>query len=258
MEDLQADNIARWLHEQHRAHKHFEAINALSDRGLEFAYNVQERFVAGLPGGGEPIGYKIGLTTPRMQQMCGLDHPIAGFIAAGSHIPSPAALQVRSFVRLGLECEIAVQLREPLDGRNGVPSREQIAARIAFVAAAFEIIEDRAADYKRLDMRSLIADNSWNAGMISAPAQAPVDLASQTGRLWINGKETDSGSTRDVLGHPLNSVEWLCDHLARRNARIEAGQWIMTGSIVPTRFPKPGDHYIFEIEGLPRVEANIV
>jgi 2-keto-4-pentenoate hydratase len=60
-----------------------------------------------------------------------------------------------------------------------------------------------------------------------------------------------------VLGHPLNSIAWLCEHLARRNARIEAGQWVMTGSIVPTRFPQAGDHYLFEIAGLPPVEARI-
>src|SRR5205085_12029798 len=40
----------------------------------ELVRRLRERRRCGL------VGYKIGLTSPRMQQMCGIPHPIAGHI----------------------------------------------------------------------------------------------------------------------------------------------------------------------------------
>ncbi len=258
MTNSRADRIAEWFDQQHRTRQSFRSHEELTRADLAFAYDVQDRLVAMRAARGEQVaGYKIGLTTARMQQMCGLEHPIAGAILSGGVHRSPFVLKSVDFVRLGLECEIAVKLATPLDGRTGALTHADIAASVEKIAAAFEVIEDRAADYKSLDMPGLIADNSWNAGMIAAASRPLLDLDDLTGRLFINGQETDSGSTRDVLEHPLNSIAWLSDHLARRHQRIEAGQWIMTGTIIPTRFPQAGDHYRFELPGLDAVEVRI-
>ena len=254
-----AGDLAGWLQGQHLSRQVFRSHDALRAGGLELAYNVQDQLIAlrTAVSGQTIAGYKIGVTTPRMQQMVGLDHPIAGALLSGGVMASPARVNSAAYVRLGLECEVAVRLGIPLDGRACAPSREQAAASISEVAAAFEIIEDRAADYKALDMPGLVADNSWNAGVILGEPRPLPDLADLKGRLRVNGEAADSGSTKDVLGHPLNSLIWLCEHLGRRNARIEAGQWIMTGSIVPTRFPATGDVYHFEIDGLPAVQTTV-
>ena len=44
-----------------------------------------------------------------MQRMVGFDSPAAGFILANAIHQSPAILRGADFVRLGIECEIAVQ-----------------------------------------------------------------------------------------------------------------------------------------------------
>ncbi len=253
--DLEA--AAQRLLYAHETRAPFASDAQLLKLPLALAYDVQDLFQARRAQGQALAGYKIGLTTPRMQKMCGLDHPIAGQILSGTIVRSPASLQSSRYVRLGLECEVAVKLGRTIDARNGDFDLERIAACVEGVCVAFEIIEDRAADYARLDMPSLIADNSWNAGAVLSEISPLPDLANLTGRLWINGEATDSGSTADVLGHPLASVQWLATHLARRGRALEAGQWVLTGSIVPTRFPKPGDSYRFEVEGLPPVAASI-
>ena len=62
-----------------------------------------------LLAGGPPqiVGWKIGLTTKRMQQMCGVDAPIGGAVLAGRIHSAPARVAVASYVRLGVESEIA-------------------------------------------------------------------------------------------------------------------------------------------------------
>ena len=259
MSGASASAIARWLFEEHAARRPFRVHEALAGGDLDLACDAQDELIAlRRAASGETIaGYKIGLTTPRMQRMCGLDHPIAGVILSGGVRRGPARIEAARFVRLGLECEVAARLARPLDGRGGVPAREEIAASIGEIAPAFEVIEDRAADYKALSIPGLVADNSWNAGMILGESRPLIDLSDRPGRLSINDAATDEGSTRDVLGHPLNSVAWLYEHLARRGRRIEAGQWVLTGSIVPTRFPAQGDRYRFAIDGLGEVTASV-
>ena len=254
-----AQTLADWLYGQHAARQDYYSNEEIKAGGLDLAYAVQDHLIAkrATARNESVAGYKIGVTTPRMQEMVGLTHPIAGAILSGGVINAPVELRCADFVRLGLECEVAVQLRTPLDARNGPLARNKITAAVGVIAAAFEIIEDRNADYKSLDMPSLVADDSWNAGMVAGAPGQLIDLADAPGRLSVNGALVDTGSTADVLGHPLNSIAWLCEHLARRGQRVEAGQWIMTGTIIPTRFPKPGDHYLFEIEGLAPVEVRI-
>src|ERR1700736_4863354 len=62
-----------------------------------------------LPQFGAMVGYKIGCTSPVMQQYLDIPHPcIGGVFAKGVH-DSGAALRARDFVRVGVECEIAVR-----------------------------------------------------------------------------------------------------------------------------------------------------
>ncbi len=256
MAEKSAREIAAWLDGEHVARRPFTTISGLAAGGLAFAYDVQDALVAlrRERTGAQVAGHKIGLTTRRMQTMCGLDHPIAGSILSTDVTKSPARLEKSSYIGLGLECEIAVRFGSLL---GDAPSRAEIAAALDGVATAFEIIEDRAADYAKLDMPSLVADNSWNAGVVLGPVVKPHDLANMVGHLSIDGEPTDTGSSNDVLGHPLNAVEWLCAHLAARGRHIGTGEWVMTGSIVPTRFPKRGARFEFSLGDLPPVAATI-
>jgi len=56
-------------------------------------------------------GYKIGLTSKRMQDMCGIDSPIAGVVLADRVHASGAVFSAPSYGRMGVEFEIAVRLK---------------------------------------------------------------------------------------------------------------------------------------------------
>jgi 2-keto-4-pentenoate hydratase len=249
---------AQWLFDQHVARKQFVPLpgRQASDR-LDQAYDVQEKFVGLLQaaGHGSLAGYKIGLTTRRMQQMCGIDHPIAGVVLASRIHHAPASVSLTDFVRLGIEAELAVQLSRPLPAPP--LTRDAVSACVGAVAAAFEMVEDRLADYKALDLISLVADNSWNRGIVLGKPRELRDLSDLEGMLSINGTEADRGNSCDVLGHPLDAVVWLGEHLSRRGQALAPGQWVMTGSIVPTKFPKSGERYVFSLGPLDPVELEV-
>ncbi|MGE0628076.1 MAG: 2-keto-4-pentenoate hydratase [Hyphomicrobiaceae bacterium] len=255
-----ADTAAQWLFDQHASRATFNGVQPSPPQPDEsFAYDVQDGLVARrqLVRPQQTGGYKIGLTTPRMQALCHGDRPISGVVFADDIRPAPAQLEAQRYVRLGLESELAVRIGRPVRQPGGAVSRDDVAACVDGIAAAFELIEDRGADYQTLNWLWLAADNSWNAGLVLAAAVKPRDVSNLKGTLYIDGAEADTGSTRDVLGHPYDAVAWLENHLRARGRSLEAGQWVSTGSIANIQFARPGRHYRFEIEGLPAVEVSV-
>jgi len=248
--------LAAWLWQQHRERAPFQSIKSLLPSAhLEGAYAVQDEFVRLMAASeGEPIGYKIGLSSLRMQQMCGLDQPVVGRILERRVHRGAARVDLGNFGRLGVESELCVILKQDLPLRTDPYTREEIAEAIGGVAAAFELIDDRGADYSRLDALSLIADNSWNAGVVQGGCSAPVDLGALAGALHVDGELVDSGNSRDALSHPLAVVQWLSDHLRGYGSYLRAGELVMTGSIVPTRFAKARSDNVRRLAGLPPAE----
>ena len=254
-----ADSLARALAERHARREVFTSIFEKGEApDVPLAYRVQERFVAGL--GGTAVGFKVGLTTARMQQMCGVNEPISGVVLASRVLRSPASVKTGDYVRLGLESEMVVRIAQGA-GRTGLELQDlPLHHLIDQVCAAFELVEDSGADYSKLSAASIVADNSWNAGLVLGPPIPVGGLAHLRGRkgvLSLNGEEANQGMSDEVLGDPLNAVHWLASHLRRRGQALRPGQWVSTGAIVPTRFDQPGEAYRFEIDGLPPVELQV-
>jgi 2-keto-4-pentenoate hydratase len=159
---------------------------------------------------------------------------------------------------LALEFEIGLVLGTSLPRRATAYAPADVGGAVAAACPAMEIVDDRNASYDALDVLSLIADNSWNAGAVCGPRAATFpDLATLEGTVRRNGEILDCGSGRDVLGHPLNVLAWLANHLNAIGDELRAGDFIMTGNVVTTKFVVPGEHYAFELAGLGSVEVRI-
>jgi 2-keto-4-pentenoate hydratase len=205
----------------------------------------------------DAAGYKIGLTSKRMQDMCGIDSPIAGVVLSDRVHASGAVLGAPSYGRMGVEFEIAVRLKRDF-APEAIPSLNEVAAAVDAVCPAVEIVDDRRADYRALDVLSLIADNSWNAGIVLGEfVRAWPDLASIEGLVSLDGNALDRGSGGDVLGHPFHPVAWLASHLAAQGSGLRAGDIVMTGSIVTTKFPDRPASYRFDVKGLGSVDVRV-
>ncbi len=252
---------ARMLMDEHRRQVKFRSFAAeFGIVDIEAAYAVQREFVRLQMQSRESgaIGYKVGLTSPRMQQMCGIDSPIAGVVLADRVHQTGIRLDPSGYGRLGLEFEIAVRMSRDL-GRGGGPvTLSDVAESVDAVCPAMEIVDDRDADYGSLDVLCLVADNSWNSGIVLGAFQRSwPDLATIEGIVRADGQVVDQGSGRDVLGHPFHSVAWLAEHLAKDGEGLRAGDIVMTGNLVTTKFPAAPSSYRFDAVGLGSVELSI-
>jgi 2-keto-4-pentenoate hydratase len=251
---------ARHLHDIYRRRAKLEPLPAaLRPDDIAEAYAMQEQLQALFtPARGAVAGYKIAITTPVMQRLMGIAHPCGGAIFASMAHESPARLRCADYVNVAVECEIAVRLAADLPGGR-IYDRESVAGAVGACMAAIEIIDDQNADYKQADALNLIANNAWNGGVVLGPGRSDWrqrDLAALPGRMLINGTPVGSGVGADVLGHPLNALAWLANTMAERGRPLRAGMVVSTGSIVSTKWPKPGDTVIAEIEGLGEAVAH--
>jgi 2-keto-4-pentenoate hydratase len=226
------------------------------------AYHIQEAVHEGLTavGWGPLVGYKIGCTTPVMQQYLGIETPCAGGVFAGSVHASGGALDRSAFLRVGVECEIAVRLGRDLPLSDAPFTTKDVSQAIASYMAAIEIVDDRYADWRQTDTPTLIADDFFAAACVLGEAvdrDAAPDLPDVVGRTFINGVEVARGTGADVMGHPHAALAWLANNLAGRGKTVRAGQIVLTGSLVQTVWLAPDDQVEVAISGLGRVSLSL-
>jgi 2-keto-4-pentenoate hydratase len=249
------------MDEHHRGVKYQPFASAYGIANVADAYAVQHEYVRRQMAarGVNPVGYKIGLTTKRMQDMCGIDSPVAGVILSDRVHASGTTLALSAYGHAGLEFEIAVRLARDLRPTGSTLGLADVAAAVDAVAPAIEVIDDRHADYRALEALSLIADNAWNGGVVLGQfVRSWPDLAAVEASVSIDGKTIgERGYGRDVLSHPFHSVAWLATHLAATGSLLRAGEMVMTGSLVTTKFPDRDSAYRYELSGLGAVGLTI-
>jgi 2-keto-4-pentenoate hydratase len=208
---------------------------------------------------GKRVGYKIGCTSPVMQQYLDIPHPCSGGVFAKGIYESGASLRTKDFVRVGVECEIAVKLARDLSATEAPFTAEWVGEAIEAYLPAIEIVDDRYVDWQSIGAPTLVADDFFAAGCVLgnpvARSAAP-DLLKVVGRALINGVEVGQGTGADVLGHPHNALAWLANHLAATDKGLRAGEIVLTGSLIKTVWLNAGDHVVMELAGLGRVEAT--
>jgi 2-keto-4-pentenoate hydratase len=212
-------------------------------------------------GLGLPVGHKIGCTTPVMQSFLGIHSPCAGDIFASSVLRSGQKISGAGYRRLGVECEIAVEIARDIPPESSPFTRETIASAISAVMAAIEIVDDRYLDFRSLGVPTLIADNFFNAGcVLGDPVRdwRRLDLAHLEGRLIINGKETGRGAGAMVLGHPLEALVWLANSRASRGLGLQQGNFVLLGSLVETSWVSGGGSVRIEIEELGALDLSVL
>src|SRR3970040_1640830 len=144
------DAAARAFLEVHRSRTRYRPLDpALRAAPLEDAYRIQDALLRLLAdaGRGEIAGWKIALASTVV-------------------LPSPARIELTAYHHLGVEFEVAVRLADDLPASGAPWSRASVAGRVAACLPACELIEDGGADYKTLDAFTLVAQNTWNGGVV--------------------------------------------------------------------------------------------
>jgi 2-keto-4-pentenoate hydratase len=262
--DARVRDSARWLVERHLARRRSQPLPpAFAPRDLAEAYAVQEEFVTLKSRQcGPVVGYKIALTTPQMRRFVGLQDSVAGCLHERQVVRAPATARAADYGRLLVEFEIALLLGADVraDGARHTP--QQVADAVAAAMPAFELADDLGADYATLSSRGLelAADNAWNEGaVLGQPAEdwRAIDLASVRGVVRVNGKVVGEGRGADAMGSPLVALAWVANHLRSRGRWLRKGDVVITGSLVPSQFPRAGDILQFDADALGAVELTV-
>lgn len=226
------------------------------------AYQVQagvaERLIAA--GRGPQVGWKIGVTTAQMRAHLGIEAPIAGAVLAGGRREPGAMIAAADFARIGIECEIAMVLGQPLGG--GAPvNRHDAEAVVAMIHPAIELVDDRyGGDYPTFGVPGIIADFCFHAGFVlgaAVPDWRDLDLAALSGVTRAEGVERVRGLGADVQGHPMASLAWLANQLTSIGRRLEPGDIVLTGSLPLPYWAKAGEAIEIEIERLGAVGVTL-
>jgi 2-keto-4-pentenoate hydratase len=246
-----AAEAARYIDEAHRTRGRYQNLpEAIAPSTVAEAYAAQAALCELWgPRLGPIAGLKIATTTKVMQELMGIDHPCMGTIFAARVYASPAVIAKADFINVRIECELAVRLGRDLPQTGAPYTRESVHGAVGEVMAAFELIEDRFADYKSSKALSLIADNAWNGGIVIGPAKslpAGLDVDGIVGRLRSNGKEAGAGKTDD----PLGALAWLANQAAECGRPMTAGMVVITGSVMPTVDIAPGERLDFALDGI--------
>ena len=253
MDNARIEAMAHWMWEARQNRLPYSNLpDDLRPVSIAEAYAAQEAYYRlAEPAYGAVAGAKIATTTKVMQELMGIDHPCGGAIFARTIHTSPARLRMADFVNLRLESEIALKLGGALPASGAPWTRETVAPAVAGALPAFELIEDRNADYAKTEAASLVVENCWNGGVVIGTAKAlpAQSLVGIPGRLAIDGKTVGEGRAED----PYATLAWLANHLAERGRGLAAGMVVITGSLIATVSIARGQRAVFTVEGLGEV-----
>lgn len=262
--DQRIYTAANLLLQQHAQRQPFARLpEDCAPRNAEEAYAIQETLRQARESSlGPTAGYKVALTSTVMQEMLQYFSPFAGPLHANMIYSSDIDLDHANYGRLCVECELAAVLGKDLPSANAPYTRDQIADAVDTICPALELVDDRNADYADISslVLTLIADNAWNAGIVLGSAVSnwhALNLETIHGTVSINDKAEDEGHGRDVLGHPLEALRWLVNTIAEQGKNIDKGMVVMTGTMIATKFVKPGDALTFSVDGLGDVSITV-
>ena len=234
----------------------FDGIDAVDAYEIQLI-NIRRR----LAGGAQVRGHKVGLSSPVMQQMMGVDEPDYGHLLDTMVLSQDAPIPADSYCYPRIEVEIGYVLGAGLPG-EGCTEADVLAAT-EYIVPSLELIDSRIKDW-RIKLADTIADNASSAGVILGEARrtpadlkaAGVDLANIDAVLYAGETEVARGNTSAVLGNPTACVAWLARKVADFGVKIEAGHLIIPGSCTRAIDARPGDAFRAEFAGLGDVTAS--
>lgn len=226
---------------------------------IDDAYWISRRLLQRRLSGGEKlIGKKIGVTSKAVQNMLDVHQPDFGYLtdkmryASGSEVPIG-----RELIQPRAEGEIAFVLKRDLKG-PGVTPDDALAATEG-VMPCFEIVDSRIRDWK-IRIQDTVADNASSGLFVLGEMIGPAGIDFVASKITVqkNGHFLSEGRGSAALGSPLICVAWLANTLGAYGIALQAGEVILSGSLVPLEPVKAGDAMSLTIEGIGAAEARFV
>jgi 2-oxopent-4-enoate/cis-2-oxohex-4-enoate hydratase len=217
------------------------------DDAYAISLGVLERRTA---DGERVVGKKIGVTSKPVQDMLGVHQPDFGFLTDRMWVEGDIDIDAHGLIQPRAEAEIAFILKSSLIG-PGITDADVLAATES-IAPCFEIVDSRIADWK-IGIVDTVADNaSCGVFALGSARLDPrgIDLPGLHVKVTKNGVPLSEGYGSAVQGSPLTAVAWLANTLGAYGVTLNAGDVILSGSLVPLEPAKAGDEFHMELAGV--------
>ena len=224
---------------------------------LEEAAAVRERLGALIPE--EKVGYLLGLTNEYMQRNFNTDSPYWAPILASSLHASPAELRAGDLLTMGIECEVAFRLARDLPARDAAYSGEEVAAAVATMHPAIEVVNAHFESWLEADLFSVLADNGTDGPLVLGPGVADwqaIDRPAIPVTLTVDGAVRARGTGAKALGDPLAALTWCANALLARGAGLRAGEVVNTGTCTEIHHSSAGERMVADFGPLGEVHIH--
>ena len=255
-----AEQAARLLREARRASRPIPALpDSLRPTDLRAGYAIQRAFVA--LSGDRPVGYKVGLTSLRAQEMLNVPEPLWGTVLAGGLLQSPASVDRSGLPFHAVEPEIAFEMASDLPARAEPYAESELVDAVAAVHPAIEVVGSAFGDaWSKVGAPSLAADNGAHGFLVLGERLADwrsLDLAGLRVRLEVNGAFHSDGVGANALGGPLKVLDWLANSLPEEGLHLRRGDVVTTGVVTGVPLLSPGDRAVARFEKLGDVQLSL-
>ena len=208
--------------------------------------SVDERVVRGmrrqldlrherLAAGARQVGWKLGFGSPSGLAALRLHRPLVGFLLDTGMLEDGDTVSLEGWRNPMLEAEIAVHVGPR--------------ASIAGVSAAIELADVHPPPR---DVETVLADDVFTRHVMLGPRLAGrTDSAGVVARIVVDGAE--AAATDDVtalVGGLGDAVRNAAETLAECGERLEAGQVLMTGTVLPPLPVRPGQQVEVQLSPL--------
>ena len=204
------------------------------------------------------IGKKIGVTSKAVQDMLGVHQPDFGFLTDRMYIEGDIDVAANGLIAPRAEAEIGFILKDSLKG-PGVTAEDVIAATESIVPC-FEIVDSRIQDWK-IGIVDTVADNASCGVYVLGEARVDPrahDLPNLHVTVTKNGAPLSEGYGHAVQGSPAQAVAWLANTLGAYGVTLDAGDVILSGSLVPLEPARPGDVFEMQLHGVGSCTARFI
>lgn len=211
---------------------------------IDDAYAISLDFLSRrLTDGERVVGKKIGVTSKAVQDMLGVHQPDFGFLTDWMYVEGDIDVDAKALIAPRAEAEIAFILKDGLNG-PGVTAADVLAATES-IAPCFEIVDSRITDWK-IGIVDTVADNaSCGVYVLGEQRLDPrgLDLPNLHVAVTRNGSPLSEGYGHAVQGDPAQAVAWLANTLGAYGVTLDAGDVILSGSLVPLAPVQKGDRF---------------
>jgi 2-oxopent-4-enoate/cis-2-oxohex-4-enoate hydratase len=226
---------------------------------IDDAYAISLEFLAHRRRDGERVvGKKIGATSKAVQDMLGVNQPDFGFLTDWMHVTGDINVGAKALIAPRAEAEIAFILKDSLIGPDITVA--DVMAATESIAPCFEIVDSRIDDWK-IGIVDTVADNASCGVFILGEARVDPrdhDLPRLHVTVHKNGEPLSEGYGSAVQGNPAQAVAWLANTLSGFGVTLDAGDIILSGSLVPLAPAVKGDVFEMTMHGIGGCIARFV